>query len=75
MSNSNKVSVNKLSNELIKYLTKYKEDIEEEVTKTANEVAFDAQHELKTISPKANKNVYTRKWQIQKVSGEVISPR
>lgn len=61
MSNSNRISVDKLESEIIKYLQEYKENIDEEVKETSDEVTKQACKELKTISPKANEVVYLRK--------------
>lgn len=61
MSNSNKVSVDNIEKEIMKYLQKCKENIENEVKETADEATKEACKELKQISPKAPKTVYLRK--------------
>ncbi len=61
MSNSNKVSINNLGSEIMKYLKEYKEDIDDEVKETTNTLIKEACKELKQISPKADKVVYLRK--------------
>lgn len=62
MSNSNKVSIDKLGTEIMKALTEYKEDINEEVKEISDRLIKEANNELKTISPKTNKRVYLRKF-------------
>lgn len=62
MSNSNKVSVDKLTSAILEQLQNYKEDIEDDVVKLSNEITKEARDELKRISPKANKRVYLRKF-------------
>ena len=49
---SKSIEANLLSKELMRYLQDYKEDIDEEVEKTANSVGKKAVAELKQISPK-----------------------
>lgn len=61
MSNSNKVSVNKLSSEILKALTEYKENINEEVKEVSDKLIKEASQELKQISPKAEEITYLRK--------------
>lgn len=60
MSNSNKVAIDKLSSTIMKYLTEYKEDIEEDVKEVANKNTKEAQKELKQISPRADRTVKLR---------------
>nr|DAM97406.1 MAG TPA: hypothetical protein [Caudoviricetes sp.] len=57
MSNSNKVSIDSLSSQIIKYLQEFKEDIDDEVKETSDKIIKEATKELKQISPKANKTV------------------
>lgn len=57
MSNSNKISIDKLSSELQKTLQEYKENIEEEVKEIADKKIIAAKNELKAISPRASKTV------------------
>lgn len=61
MSNTNKVSIDDVSSEIMKYLQEYKEDVDEEVKETADKLAKQAAKELRNISPKADKTVYLRK--------------
>lgn len=61
MSNSNKVSVNKLSSEILKALTEYKENIKDEVKEVSDKLIKEASQELKQISPKAEEITYLRK--------------
>lgn len=61
MSNSNKVSIDKLSTEIMKALTEYKEDINVEVKEVSDKLIKEASKELKQISPKTEKKVYLRK--------------
>lgn len=68
MSNSNKVSVDKLSSELMKYLQEYKEDIEEDVKEVADRNIKEARDELKSISPKAKRTVILK-------GGTRVTPR
>ena len=60
MSNSNKVSIENLSAAIMKQLTEYKDDIEEDVKVVADKNAKEARDELKQISPKADRNVILR---------------
>lgn len=57
MSNSNRVSIDNLSSQVMKYLQEFKEDIDEEVKETSDKIIKEANKELKQISPKANKTV------------------
>lgn len=57
MSNSNRVTVDNLSSEIMKYLQEYKEDIFDEVKEVSDKLIKEASKELKTISPKAKKTV------------------
>lgn len=57
MSNSNRVTVDNLSSEIMKYLQEYKEDISDEVKEVSDKLIKEASKELKTISPKAKKTV------------------
>lgn len=66
MSNSNRISVDKLSSEIMKYLTEYKEDIDEEVKEVANKVTKEARAEVKAKSPVSKKDVRLRGGDIQK---------
>lgn len=61
MSNSNKVSIDNLGSEIMKYLQEYKEDIDDEVKETSDNLIKEACTELKQISPKADEVVYLRK--------------
>lgn len=61
MSNSNKVSIDKLSAEIMKALTEYKEDINEEVKEVSDKLIKEASQELKQKSPKAEEMTYLRK--------------
>lgn len=67
MSNKNKASttIDNLSNEIMKVLQEYKEDINDEVRGIAKQTIKEATNELKQISPKASKRVYLRKWHMQ----------
>ena len=60
MSNSNKVSIENLSTAIMKQLTEYKDDIEEDVKMVADKNTKEARDELKQISPKADRNVILR---------------
>lgn len=75
MSNSNKVSVDKLASVILEQLQNYKEDIEKDVIEVSNEIIKEARNELKQISPKSSKNVYTRKGSVSGKKGDVITPR
>lgn len=68
MSNSNKVTVDKLSPEILKILLEYKDDIDEEVKETSDKLIKEASKELKSISPRAKKTVRLK-------SGTVVTPR
>lgn len=57
MSNSNKVSVDNLSSEIMKCLTECKEDINNEVKEVLDKLIKEARNELKSISPRASKTV------------------
>lgn len=61
MSNNNKVSIDKLSSEILKALTEYKENINDEVKEVSDKLIKEASQELKQISPKAEETVYLRK--------------
>lgn len=61
MSNSNKVSIDNLSSQLMKYLQEFKEDIDDEVKETSDKIIKEATKELKQVSPEAKKIVYLRK--------------
>lgn len=61
MSNTNKVAVENIEKEIMKYLQECKENIEDEVKEIADETTKEACKELKQISPKASKTVYLRK--------------
>ena len=60
MSNTNKVAVENIEKEIMKYLQECKENIEDEVKEIADETTKEACKELKQISPKASKTVYLR---------------
>ena len=68
MSNSNKVTVDKLSSEIMKALQEYKEDISEEVKETADKYIKEAKNELKQISPVADRTVILK-------GGTTVAPR
>ncbi len=68
MSNSNRVSVDKLDYEIMKYLQEYKEDIEDDVKEASNKVIKKAKNELKQISPRTKKTVKLR-------GGTTVEPR
>lgn len=68
MSNSNRVSVDQLSSEIMKYLQEYKENIEEDVKDVSIKVIKEAKNELKQISPKAKKKVKLK-------GGTTVEPR
>lgn len=74
MSNSNRIVADKLNSAIMKYLQEYKEDIEEDVKELADKNIKEARAELKSISPKAKKRVYLRKF---KLTGEsdFVEPR
>lgn len=65
---SNKVSVDNLSSAIMKYLQEYKEDIEDDVKELADKNIKEARDELKSISPKAKKEVRLK-------GGGVVAPR
>ncbi len=67
MSNSNKVKIDDLQKEIIKALTEYKEDIEEDVVEVSNQSIKEARTEVKTKSPKANRTVKLR-------GGDTVAP-
>lgn len=68
MSNSNKVCIDNLSSQLMKYLQEFKEDIDDEVKKTSNKTIKEATKELKQVSPKTGK--------IVKLKGKItVEPR
>ena len=75
MSNKVSCSIDDLSNEIMKALKDYKEDITEDVKELSNQIIKEARNELKQISPRASKNVYTRKGSISGKKGDVITPR
>jgi gas vesicle protein len=60
MSNSNKISVDKLNSEIMKYLKECKEDIEDDVKEVSSKIIKEVKNELKQISPKAKKTVRLR---------------
>lgn len=60
MSNSNKVSIDNLSSEIMKCLKEYKEDINDEVKEVSDKLIKEARNELKQISPRASKTVKLR---------------
>lgn len=68
MSNSNKVTVDKLGSAIMKYLQEYKEDIEENVKELSDKNIKEARNELKSISPKTNRTVIIK-------GGTVVTPR
>ncbi len=68
MSNSNKVSINNLSSEIMKALQKYKDDISDEVKEVSDKLIKEASKELRSISPKANKTVKLK-------GGTSVAPR
>lgn len=57
MSNANRVSIDNLSKEIMKALTNYNHEIEEEVENTSKEVIKEARDELERISPIADHTV------------------
>lgn len=57
MSNSNKISIDNLSNEIMKALQEYKDDINDEVKEISNKLIKEASKELKSISPKSNRTL------------------
>ncbi|MCI8486129.1 MAG: hypothetical protein HFJ20_03355 [Clostridia bacterium] len=68
MSNSNKVSIDNLSSQLMKYLQEFKEDIDDEVKETSDKIIKEATKELKQVSPEADK--------IVKIKGNItVEPR
>ena len=68
MSNSNRVSVNKLSSAIMKALQEYKDDISDEVKEVSDKLIKEAKDELKQISPRASKTVKLR-------GGDSVTPR
>ena len=62
MSNSNKVTVDNLSSAIMKALTEYKSDIDDDVKDLSDKNTKQARDELKSISPKAKKKVYLRRF-------------
>lgn len=68
MSNSNKVSIDNLSSQLMRYLKEFKEDIDDEVKETSDKIIKEATKELKQVSPEADK--------IVKLKGKItVEPR
>lgn len=65
MSNKVSCSIDDLSNEIMKALKDYKEDITEDVKELSNQIIKEATNELKSISPRSSKKVYLRKWSVQ----------
>lgn len=68
MSNSNKVSIDNLSSEIIKCLTEYKDDITDEAKELSDKAIKEANKELKQVSPKAKRTVKLK-------GGTSVSPR
>lgn len=68
MSNSNKVSIDKLSSVIMKALQEYKDDISDEVKEVSDKLIKEAKNELKQISPRASKTVKLR-------GGTSVTPR
>ena len=68
MSNSNKVSIDKLSSAIMKALQEYKDDISDEVKEVSDKLIKEAKDELKQISPRASKTVKLR-------GGTSVTPR
>ena len=60
--NSNRVSVDNLSKEIMKMLTEYKEDINEEVESLSKKYVKKACAELKSISPVSKEKVQLKKY-------------
>ena len=60
--NSNRISVDKLSTEIMKMLTEYKEDINEEVESLSKKYVNKACSELKSISPVSKEKVQLKKY-------------
>lgn len=57
MSNSNKVPIDNLSSAIMEALQEYKDDINDEVKEISDKLIKEANKELKSISPKANRTV------------------
>lgn len=68
MSNSNKVSIDNLSSEIMKALQNYKDDISDEVKEVSDKLIKEASKELKSISPKSNRTVKLK-------GGTTVTPR
>lgn len=54
---SNRIRVEDLSSEIMKYLEECKEDINDDVIEISDKLTKEAKNELKQISPKSNKTV------------------
>lgn len=68
MSNSNKVSIDNLSSEIMKTLQEYKDDISDEVKEISDKLVKEARNELKQISPRAKRTVKLK-------GGTSVAPR
>ena len=60
--NSNKVSIDNLSKEIMKMLTEYKEDVNEEVESLSKKYVKKACSELRSISPVSKEKVQLNKY-------------
>lgn len=64
MSNSNRISIDNLSEEIYNMLFNYKEEIEEDVKEISDEMTKQAKIKLKRISPKKTAK-YSKSWTIK----------
>lgn len=66
---SNKISISDLNDSILKVLSEYKENIDEEVKETANKIAKEAKEDLMNDSPRSKKErsqKYYKGWAIKK---------
>ena len=66
---SNKISIADLNDSIIKVLSEYKENIDEDVKETANKIAKEAKEDLINDSPRSRKErsqKYYKGWAIKK---------
>lgn len=66
---SNKISISDLNDSILKVLSEYKENIDEDVKKTADKIAKEAKEDLINDSPRSKKErnqKYYKGWAIKK---------
>lgn len=66
---SNKISISDLNDSILKVLSEYKENIDEDVKKTADKIAKEAKEDLINDSPRSKKErsqKYYKGWTIKK---------